>query len=178
MRSGAIALLYCIFFAMVLLIAFKDCELVVPVRFRIHGNVFNLHRLHARTKTFAAVITDLLYADDCALLAHSEADAQQLFDRFYTAASRFGLIVSLKKTEVLLQQRNRSSNISPSITAGDIELPVVDKFCYLGSILRSDGKAEDINSRIAKASSAFGRPWHPIRYQNLRVRSNHPSLRL
>jgi len=60
----------------------------VPVRFRTDGNVFNLRRLHARTKTFAAVIRDLLYADDCALLAHSEADAQHLFDRFYTA-SRF-----------------------------------------------------------------------------------------
>ena len=35
---------------------------------------------------------------------------------------------------------------------------MVDKFCYLGSILTSDAKAnEDINSRIAKASAAFGR---------------------
>ena len=86
-----------------LLIAFKDYELGVPVRFRAADNVFNLRRLHARTKTFSAVIRDLLHADDCALLAHSEADAQHLFDRFYTAASRFRLTVSLKKTEVLLQ---------------------------------------------------------------------------
>ena len=123
-------LLFCIFFAMMLLIAFKDCKLGIPVRFRTDGNVFNLRRLQARRKTFSAVIRDLLYADYCALLAHSEADAQHLFDRFYTAASRFGLTVSLKKTEVLLQSRNRSSYFSPSLTAGDIELPVVDKFCY------------------------------------------------
>ena len=151
-------LLFCIFFAMMLLVAFRDCEVGVPVRFRTDGNVFNLRRLQARTKTFAAMIRDLLYADDCALLAHSEADAQHLFDRFYTAASRFGLTVSLKKTEVMLQPHNRSSFISPSITAGDVKLPVVDKFCYLGCILTSDAKAdEDINSRIAKASAAFGR---------------------
>jgi len=101
------------------------------------------------------MIRDLLYADDCALLAHSEADAQHLFDRFYTAASSFGLTISLKKTEVMLQPHNRSSFISPSITAGDVKLPVVDKFCYLGCILTSDAKAdEDINSRIAKASAA------------------------
>ena len=89
------------------MVAFRDCEVGVPVRFRTDGNVFNLRRLQARTKTFAAMIRDLLYADDCALLAHSEADAQHLFDRFYTAASRFGLTVSVKKTEVMLQPHNR-----------------------------------------------------------------------
>ena len=47
----------------------------------------NLRRLQAHTKTFAAMIRDLLYADDCALLARSEADAQHLFDRFYRAYS-------------------------------------------------------------------------------------------
>jgi len=138
---------------MMLLIAFKDCELGVPVRFRSDGRVFNLRRLQARTKTSAAVIRDLLYTNECAFLAHSDADAQQLFDRFYTAASRFGLTVSLKKTEVLLQQRNRSYFISPSITAGDVELPVVDKFCYLGSIH---------TSCIDKASFAFGRLRHRL----------------
>ena len=53
---------------------------------------------------------------------------------------------------------NRSTVTSPSITVGDVKLPVVDNFCYLGCILKSDAKAdEDINSRIAKASAAFGR---------------------
>jgi len=74
-----------------------------------HVDVFNLRRLQARTTTFAALIRDLLYTDDCASLAHSEADAQHLFDCFYTAALRFRLTVSLKKTEVLQQPRNRSS---------------------------------------------------------------------
>ena len=147
---------FCIFFAMMLQVAFRDCEVGFPVRFRTDGNVFN--KLQARTKTFAAMIRDLLYADDCALLAHSEADAQHLFDRFYTSASRFGLTVSLRKTEVMLQPHNRSSFIRPSITAGDVKLPVVDNICYLGCILTSDAKAdEDINSCTAKASAAFGR---------------------
>ena len=47
------ALLFSIFFAMMLLlVAFKDCDLGIPVRFRTDGNVSNLRRLQARTKTF------------------------------------------------------------------------------------------------------------------------------
>jgi len=75
---AALGLLFSIFFAMMLLVVFKDCDSGIPVRFRADGNVFNLRRLQARTKTFIAMIRDLLYADDCALLAHSEAEAQQL----------------------------------------------------------------------------------------------------
>ena len=91
------------------------------------------------------MIRDLLYADDCALLAHSEADAQHLFDHFYTAASCFGLTVSLKKMEVMLQPHNRSSFISPSIT--DVKLPVVDKFCYLAAFLRQMPKLTKTSTR-------------------------------
>jgi len=152
------ALLFSIFFAMMLLVAFKDCESGIPVRFRMDGNVFNLRRLQARTKTFVAMFRDLLYADDCALLAHSEAEAQSLFTRFCTAATRFGLTVSLKKTEIMLQPCNKFSYTSPTITAGGSELAVTDKFCYLGSILSSDALVdEDISARLAKASQAFGR---------------------
>jgi len=75
------------------------------------------------------MITDLLYADDCAFVAHSEAEAQQLCTRFCTAATRFGLTVSMKKTEFMLQPCNRSSYTSPKVTAGDTELSATDKFC-------------------------------------------------
>jgi len=90
---------------MMLVVAFRDCEMGVPVRFRTDGSVFNLRRLQARTKTFAAMIRDLLYADDRALLAHSEADAQHLFDRFYTVASRFRMEV------MFTQPHNRSPSL-------------------------------------------------------------------
>ena len=91
-------LLFSIFFAMMLLGAFKDCDLGVSMQFRTDGSVFNLRRLQARTRVFSVILRDLLYADDCVLLAHTESVAQQLFDRFSNAARRFGLTVSLKKT--------------------------------------------------------------------------------
>jgi len=141
-----------------LLVAFKNCDTGIPAQFRPDGSVFNLRRLQARTKTLSAVIRDLLYADDCALVAHSLNGAQQLFDRFREAASRFGLTVSLKKTEVMLQPSPDTAYIPPVIQAGDVTLNAVDKFCYLGSILANTTNSEsDITARLSKASSAFGR---------------------
>ena len=43
----------------------------------------------------------------------------------------------------MLQPHNRSPFTSPSITAGDVKLPVVDKSCYIGCILTSDVKADE-----------------------------------
>ena len=77
------------------------------------------------------IIRDLLFADDCALLAHTEAEAQELFERFSGAARRFGLSVSLKKTEIMLQPASRLNQTAPKIMAGSVELKVVSKFCYL-----------------------------------------------
>jgi len=74
---------------MMLLVAFKNCDTGIPVHFCPDGSVFNLRRLQAHTKTLSAVTRELLYADDCALLAHTLSYAQQLFDRFREAACRF-----------------------------------------------------------------------------------------
>ena len=60
--------------------------------------VFNLRRLLARTKTIEELITELLFADDCALLAHMEEALQYIVNCFTDAAKNFGLTISLKKT--------------------------------------------------------------------------------
>jgi len=69
-------------------------------------------------------------------------------------------MISLKKTEVLLQPVDRLLSTPPVVMAGEtaFPLPVVQRFCYLGSVLSSDANIdEDISSRIAKASCCFGR---------------------
>ena len=152
------ALLFCIFFSIMQLVAFRDCDVGVPVRFRTDNSIFNLRRLQARTKTFIAVICDLLHADDCALLAHALTDAQHLYSRLLNAATRFGLTVSLKKTEDMFQPADSTTSIPRVILAGETPLPVTENFCYLGSILSPNTNIDaDINSRIAKANQSFGR---------------------
>jgi hypothetical protein len=104
------------------------------------------------------MICDLLYADYCALMTHTLADAKHLFSRFLNAATRFGLAVSLKKAEVALQSGDLPASTPLVIMAGEIALPAVDKFCYLGSIVSADVHYnDDISSRIAKASHSLGR---------------------
>ena len=152
-------LLFIIFFAMMLRVAFQDCEAGVPIHYRTDGDVFDLRRLQAKTKIQLAVLRDLLFADDCALVAHTPSEAQLLFDRFYNAAKRFGLTVSLKKTEAMCQSYPPSQTASVKISAGDgTVLKSVDKFCYLGSFLSNTISMDsDIASRLAKAGCAFGK---------------------
>ena len=97
--------LFSIFFSMMLQQAFKDLddEDGVYIRYRTDGCLFNLRRLKAHTKTLEQLIQELLFADDAALIAHTEAALQRLTFCFAEAAQLFGLEISLKRTEVLHQ---------------------------------------------------------------------------
>ena len=49
-------------------------------------------------KTIEELFTELPFADDCALLAHTEEALQDIVNRFSDAAENFGLTIVLKKT--------------------------------------------------------------------------------
>lgn len=106
---------------------------------------------------------ELLFADDCAVVAHSEDDLQRVADHFSTATKRFGLIISLKKTEVLHQPAPGEPYVAPNIYIDGHRLNVVNKFTYLGSSISDEGNMDsEIDSRIAKASAAFGALSHRV----------------
>ena len=50
---------------------------------------------------FEQVLHEFLYADDCALEAHSQHDIQLITDKFAEAAKKYGLAINTKKTEVM-----------------------------------------------------------------------------
>lgn len=118
-------LLFSIVFSAMLYNAFKDCDRGVKIRFRKDGSVFNLQRLKAETKTLCVMLHELLYADDCTLIAHTLEDAQ-LVDHVGLT-----ITISIKKTEVLHQPRPDTPPMTPAITIGNEVLKAVDKFCDL-----------------------------------------------
>ena len=150
--------LFSIMFSAMLSDAFRDKDMGISIRYRMDGSVFNLRRLQAKTKVSEDSINDLLFADDCALNATSEANMQQSADIFSEACSNFGLTISTKKTEVMHQPAPGKQYIEPNININGQRLNVVDKFTYLGSTLSRNVVIDDeINTRLAKASAAFGR---------------------
>ena len=149
-------LLFNIFYAAMLLDAFKDSSTGIDLLYRTDGGIFNLQRLRAKSKVISLLARDLLYADDCALAAHTLEDIQAITDTFAKAASRFGLTISIKKTEVLKQ--SSSNRNTGDVRINGALLKSVDTFCYLGSMMSSDATLDaEITHRIAKASSSFGR---------------------
>ena len=105
------------------------------IRFRSDGGVFNLQRLKARTKVSLLLLRELLFADDCALIAKTEGELQSILNDFARTASRYGLTISITKTEVMLQPKLGSSPRHPVIKIGDKRLEAVQTFCYMGGFL-------------------------------------------
>ena len=149
--------LFSMIFSAILAEAFRDNSDGIPIRFRRDGKLFNLRRLHAKSKVKMDCVRDLLFADDCALNACSEPEMQQSMDKFSSACDAFGLTISIKKTEVMYQLAPSKDYTEPTITVNGEALKTVNKFTYLGSTLSRNVHIDDeVVLRIAKARAAFG----------------------
>ncbi|KAL8584674.1 hypothetical protein ACOMHN_002403 [Nucella lapillus] len=129
--------LFSFLFSMMLLSAFKDSDPGIQITYRTDGGILNTQRLKAKTKVTKSLVRDLLYADDCAIVAHSEDDLQRLTDSLSAATKHFGLTISIKKTEVIFQPSKGSTANMPEIKIDGKVLNNVDSFTYLGSSLSS-----------------------------------------
>uniref|UniRef100_UPI003393167C reverse transcriptase domain-containing protein n=1 Tax=Acinetobacter baumannii TaxID=470 RepID=UPI003393167C len=122
--------LFGIFFSMLLRDAFKDCEEGVYIHRRADGGLFNITRVRAKTKRTNVLLRELLFADDDdALVSHTEDGLQQLITRLSDACKEFGLAISLKKTNVMVQ----GFTGPPNLKVDDYTLEPVSDFNYLGS---------------------------------------------
>ncbi|KAJ1194771.1 hypothetical protein NDU88_004057 [Pleurodeles waltl] len=135
----------------------NDEETSIKIRYGTHGRLFNLQMLQAKSTVEEDSVHDFLFEDDCALNAATEAQMQPSMNRFSTTCSNFGLTISTKKTEVLHQPAPHKMYTEPTITPEGEILKAVDKFTYPSStISRSVNIDDEVDTRIAKASSAFG----------------------
>lgn len=149
-------ILFSFYFAVVFIDAFCNCDRGIYIRYRTTGKLFRLTRFKATTLTTLQLIRDLLYADDCDLVAHSKEDLQYFMDCLSRSCKAFGLTISISKTEVMYQPAPGKPYVKPSIFVDGEELKVVDKFTYLGSTLnRFCTLDNEIISRIQKATEAY-----------------------
>ena len=96
----------------------------------------------------------MLFADDAALATHTEEALQRLIDCFSSACKEFGLMVSIKKTNVSVQDVSQA----PSIQIDDHTLEVVDEFIYLGSTISMNQSLDtEINRRIGRAVATMAK---------------------
>ena len=85
--------------------AFRNCNSGAMIRLRSNGGLFDLQRLEAWTKVSLLLLRELLFADDCALIAHNEDELQSILNDFARVASRYGLTISITKTDLMPQPK-------------------------------------------------------------------------
>ena len=148
--------LFNIYFSCLLRHAFSNNKLGVYMHTRYDGGLFNVRRFGAKTKVSPTTITDLLFADDAALVAHSADELQELLNKFAASCAAFGLLVSNSKTVVMCQEPV-VSEVPHVFSVNGKELKCVDEFCYLGATVTNKVSLEtDLNRRIGKAAGCFG----------------------
>ena len=100
------------------------------------------------------LLREMLYADDAALVSHTESGLQELMDRLSSACKDFGLTISIKKTNIMAQD----VEIPPSISINTQTLDCVNTFTYLGSTMSSNLSLDtELNTRLARASSVMAK---------------------
>jgi hypothetical protein len=106
--------------------------------------------------TLCITLEDTEYADDLALLSHTEDHMQEKTRKLEENARMVGLKINTKKTKLMYLNTERL----PVIFVDGKQLDTVDSFNYLGSCITTcittEGGAErDIKVRIGKARLAF-----------------------
>ena len=145
-------------FSAMLTDVFQDGDNGIPIRYRFDGKLFNLRRLQAKSKVQTEVLDEFLFADDMAKGAPTEEKMQKGMDQVSDSGDSNDLTISIKKTEVVYQPALGKPYKEPTITVKGQRLQVIDKFTYFGSTLfRVVHIDDEVNARIAKASTAFGR---------------------
>ena len=114
-----------------------------------------------RTKTdglrwnFVTTLNYLAYADDLCLFSTTHRGMTKATALLEETAGSVGLQVNKKKTKVMKMQLKHET---PPITVDGEDLEDVSSFVYLGTMVTDQGGGrEDLECRVRKATSAFGR---------------------
>ena len=165
MKQGCVLAhkLFAIVFSPMLRMGKEELTKGIYIRFQTDGSIFNLRHLLARTKTIEELIFELLFDDDCAILAHTGDALRIVVDHFAKSVQAFGMTMNLKKTVVLYQNFPRAVYSSPQGTSNSHPLNMVELFSYLGSVISNVATTpKNVDPRLARASSSFSRLQHRV----------------
>ena len=122
-------------------------------------------------------ISCLMYADECALFASSEADLQVLYTSLTEVFKAEGMLTSLSKTEASVYRAwiNASEWLDPKIYPTDgTKVKEATAFKYLGQRKERRGALSEVNVRIGDAHSA----WQTLKVKIFRNRRLSVQLRI
>ena len=145
-----------LFLVAISLVSHRDIQSsgYVGMEYRLDGDLFNLRRLKAKTKTSSAVISALRCTDDAAYPSLSACGLQRSLDLMSETYLRPGLIINTTKTDVL----SAASPVAPTFSICGNQLENSENFTYYSSNLSFSGDLTyEIQRRINLASSAFRR---------------------
>lgn len=127
----------------------------MSVRFRLMGSIFDVKQLRKKDALIMKVI-ELMFADDCELVAESEEDLQQMLDIFDEVSIAFSMAISIKKTEVMVIKPRGSVVADPVIKIQGQTLNLVNDFKYLGGTESNDNSMDkEIAIRCQKMVVAY-----------------------
>jgi len=96
----------------------------------------------------------LRFADDQAMMAGSQKGLQKMMDQLNKISIEYGMRINIKKTKIMKISKGAETRIR--INIGGEEIEQVTEFCYLGSMITTDGKChKEIKRRIALGKDAF-----------------------
>ena len=150
--------LFAVYFAAVLRDSYIGCTGQIHLNVRTDKSVFDITRFRSKRTVHDVSILDVIYADDVCLMADQVCSLQLFLDHLFESCRKFGLVISVSKTQVIKQPSRGTTADTTPITLGGKALKEVSSFRYLGSYIRDDNRLEaEISSRIARAASSFGK---------------------
>ncbi len=105
LKQGSVfaPLLFNIFFgAIIFEINRRLGDVGIKLRFRVGNNILDLKKMNTKKGFAKSNVWKILFADDCAVFAETEAELQIIMDTFVFVAAAYGQELSFKKTEVLI----------------------------------------------------------------------------
>ena len=104
-------------------------------------------------------LSSLLYADDLIILSQTASDLQNGLQILSEFCSKWGLSVNMKKTEVMIFQKNARQAIQFNFIYNNHPLEIVTEYTYLGMTISASGSfqkgVETLREKMKKALAAI-----------------------